>query len=165
MTILSYKTIFGPTLSAILENLLMPFFRNVPKTAILAKNGHFSHVRPNLGKMRIFLKNHSLLSMYHSLLSMFHSLLSMYFILCYPCFILCYPCISFSVIHVSFSVIHVYRVDVLCSYTYIRELWVAICDCDWLDLLAILRRVSPRALLPPFNLYVNYTPPYLCRTT
>ena len=41
MTILSYKTIFGPTFSAILENLLEPFFRNVPKTAILAKNGHF----------------------------------------------------------------------------------------------------------------------------
>ena len=41
MTILSYKTIFVPTFSAILENLLEPFFRNVPKTAILAKNGHF----------------------------------------------------------------------------------------------------------------------------
>ena len=41
MTILSYKTIFGPTFSAILENLLEPFYRNVPKTAILAKNGHF----------------------------------------------------------------------------------------------------------------------------
>ena len=41
MTILSYKTIFGPTFSAILENLLEPFFRKVPKTAILAKNGHF----------------------------------------------------------------------------------------------------------------------------
>ena len=41
MTILSYKTIFGPTFSAIIENLLVPFFRNVPKTAILAKNGHF----------------------------------------------------------------------------------------------------------------------------
>ena len=41
MTILSYKTIFGPTFSAILENLLELFFRNVPKTAILGKNGHF----------------------------------------------------------------------------------------------------------------------------
>ena len=48
--------IFGPTFSAILENLLEPFSRNVPKTAILAKNGHFLHFRPNLGKMRIFLK-------------------------------------------------------------------------------------------------------------
>ena len=56
MTILSYKTIFGPTFSAILENLLKPFFRNVPKTAIFAKTGHFWHVRLNLGKMRIFLK-------------------------------------------------------------------------------------------------------------
>ena len=42
MTIISYETIFGPTFSAILENLLELFFRNVPKTAILAKNGHFS---------------------------------------------------------------------------------------------------------------------------
>ena len=41
MTILSYKTIFGPTFSAILENLFEQFFRNVPKTAILTKNGHF----------------------------------------------------------------------------------------------------------------------------
>ena len=56
MTILSYKTIFGPTFSAILENLLELFFRNVPKTVILAKNGHFWHVRPNLGKIIIFLK-------------------------------------------------------------------------------------------------------------
>ena len=39
MTILAYKTIFGPTFSAILENLLETFFRNVPKTAILAKFG------------------------------------------------------------------------------------------------------------------------------
>ena len=36
--LLSYK---GPTFSAILQNLLEPFFRNVPKTAILAKIGHF----------------------------------------------------------------------------------------------------------------------------
>ena len=35
------KTIFGPSLSAILENLMEPFFRNVPKTAVLAKKGHF----------------------------------------------------------------------------------------------------------------------------
>ena len=55
MTILSYKTNFGPTLSAILENLLEPFFRNVPKTAILAKNGHFL-ARWAKGKIRIFLK-------------------------------------------------------------------------------------------------------------
>ena len=41
MTILSYKTIFGPTFSAILENLFELFFRNVQKTAILAKNGPF----------------------------------------------------------------------------------------------------------------------------
>ena len=32
------------------------FFRNVPKTAILAKKAIVWHVRPNLGKMRIFLK-------------------------------------------------------------------------------------------------------------
>ena len=41
MTILSYKTIFRPTLSAILQNLLEPFFAHVSKTAILAKYGHF----------------------------------------------------------------------------------------------------------------------------
>ena len=41
MTFLSYKTIFRPTFSVILENLLESFFRNVPKTAILAKNGYF----------------------------------------------------------------------------------------------------------------------------
>ena len=41
MTIFSYKTTFEPTFSAILENLLEPFFRKVPKTAILGQNGHF----------------------------------------------------------------------------------------------------------------------------
>ena len=41
MTILSCKTIFGLTFSAILENLLELFFRKVPKTVILAKNGNF----------------------------------------------------------------------------------------------------------------------------
>ena len=41
MTILSYKTIFGPTSGAILENLLEPFFRNVPETAILVKMAIF----------------------------------------------------------------------------------------------------------------------------
>ena len=41
MTIYPIKLFFGPTFSAILENLLEPFFRKVPKTAILAKNGHF----------------------------------------------------------------------------------------------------------------------------
>ena len=61
MTILSYKTTFEPTFSAILENLLEPFFRKVPKIAILGQNGHFSHFRPNLGKMRIFLKNRAVL--------------------------------------------------------------------------------------------------------
>ena len=64
MTIQSYITIFGPIFSAILENMWEPFFRNVPKTAILAKNGHFSHARPNLGKMRIFLKKRALLYFY-----------------------------------------------------------------------------------------------------
>ena len=43
MTILSYITIFGPTFGpAILENSSEPFFRKVPTTAILAKNGQFS---------------------------------------------------------------------------------------------------------------------------
>ena len=56
MTILFYKTIFGPTLSAILENLLKLSLRNDPKTAILAKNGHFWHIRPNLVKWEFFSK-------------------------------------------------------------------------------------------------------------
>ena len=59
MTILSYKTIFGPTFSAILENLLEQFFRNVPKLRFWPKMAIFWHIRPNLGKMRIFLKKGS----------------------------------------------------------------------------------------------------------
>ena len=56
MTILSYKTIFGPTFSAILENLLEPFFRKVPKTAILAKNGHFFARQAKFGQNENFSK-------------------------------------------------------------------------------------------------------------
>ena len=41
MTILSYKTIFGPTFSAILENLLELFFTNSKKHVILDRNDHF----------------------------------------------------------------------------------------------------------------------------
>ena len=58
MTILSYKTIFGLTFSAISENLLESFFRKVPKTVILAI---FWHVWPKLAKMRIFIKNRAVL--------------------------------------------------------------------------------------------------------
>ena len=61
MTILSCKTIFGLTFSAILENLLESFFRKVPKTLTLDKMAIFWHARPNLGKMRIFLKNRAVL--------------------------------------------------------------------------------------------------------
>ena len=53
MTILSYKTIFGLTFSAISENFLESFFRKVPKTVILAI---FWHVWPKSAKMRIFIK-------------------------------------------------------------------------------------------------------------
>ena len=54
MTILSCKTIFGLTFSAILENLLELFFRKVPKTVILAI---FWHVWPKSAKMKNFIKN------------------------------------------------------------------------------------------------------------
>ena len=61
MTILSYKTIFGPTFSAILEYLLELFFRNVPKTAILAKIAMFGTLGRILGKIRIFLQKKALI--------------------------------------------------------------------------------------------------------
>ena len=61
MTILSYKTIFGLTFSAISENLLESFFRKVPKTVILAI---FWHVWPKSAKMRIFIKNQAVLFFY-----------------------------------------------------------------------------------------------------
>ena len=61
MTILSCKTIFGLTFSAILENLLESFFRKVPKTVILAI---FWHVWPKSAKMRIFIKNRAVLFFY-----------------------------------------------------------------------------------------------------
>ena len=64
MTILSYITIFGPTFSAILENLLELFFAMSQKLRFWAKMAIFSHVRPNLGKMRIFHKKRALLSFY-----------------------------------------------------------------------------------------------------
>ena len=41
ITILSYKTIFGPAFSIISENLVEQFFRKFQKTVILCKNGHF----------------------------------------------------------------------------------------------------------------------------
>ena len=64
MTIQSYKTIFGPTFSAILENLLEPFFRNVPKTAILAKNGHFWAHLAKFGQNDNFPQKRAQLSFY-----------------------------------------------------------------------------------------------------
>ena len=47
MTILSYKTIFGLTLSAISENLLELFFGKVPKTVILAIFWHLAKIGQN----------------------------------------------------------------------------------------------------------------------
>ena len=41
ITILSYKTIFGPAFSLISENLVVQFFSNSKKTVILGQNGHF----------------------------------------------------------------------------------------------------------------------------
>ena len=64
MTILSYKTTFGPTFSAILENLLEPFFAKSQKLRFWPKMSIFWHVWPNSGKMRIFLKKRALLSFY-----------------------------------------------------------------------------------------------------
>ena len=64
MTFLSNKTIFGPTFSTILENLLEPFFRNAQKLRFWPKMAIFSHNRPNLGKMRIFSQKRALLSFY-----------------------------------------------------------------------------------------------------
>ena len=57
MTILSCKTIFGLTLSAILENFL-EFFSKVPKTVIFAI---FRHIWPKSAKMRILIKNRAVL--------------------------------------------------------------------------------------------------------
>ena len=58
MTILSCKTIFGLTFSAILKNLLESFFRKVPKTVILAI---FWHVCSKSAIMGIFIKNRAVL--------------------------------------------------------------------------------------------------------
>ena len=41
ITILSYKTIFGPAFSLISENLVEKFFLKFQKTVIWGKNGHF----------------------------------------------------------------------------------------------------------------------------
>ena len=41
ITILSYKTIFGPAFSLISENLVERFFLKFQKTVILGQNGHF----------------------------------------------------------------------------------------------------------------------------
>ena len=41
ITILSYKTIFGPTYSVISGNLVEQFFRKFQKHVILGQNGHF----------------------------------------------------------------------------------------------------------------------------
>ena len=48
MTILSCKTIFGLTFSAILENLLDSFFSKVPKTVILACLAHLAKIGQNV---------------------------------------------------------------------------------------------------------------------
>ena len=56
MTILSYKTNFGPTFSAILEKLLICFFAMSQKLWFWPKMAIFWHVRPNLGKWEFFSK-------------------------------------------------------------------------------------------------------------
>ena len=55
MTILSYKTIFlGLLLVQFYKICWSHFFRNVPKTAILAKNGHFFAHLAKFGQNEIF---------------------------------------------------------------------------------------------------------------
>ena len=55
MTILSYKTVFGPTFSAILENLLQSIFRS-ENSRFLGQNGHFMARLAKFGKLKIFLR-------------------------------------------------------------------------------------------------------------
>ena len=62
MTILSCKTIFGPSFSAILENLLEPFFRNVPKTSFWPTKAIFGLIWPNLAPKTNFLGKMTFLS-------------------------------------------------------------------------------------------------------
>ena len=54
ITILSCKTIFGPTLIVILENLVDQFLRKFPKTVILGQNGHFSAHLAKIGQNEKF---------------------------------------------------------------------------------------------------------------
>ena len=64
MTILSYKTIIGPTFSVILQNLMDALFRKVPKTLILGQNGHFSARLAKFGQHDNFFPKRSLLYFY-----------------------------------------------------------------------------------------------------
>ena len=57
ITILSYKTIFGPSFSLISEIWWSSFFLNSKKLWIWAKMAIFWHVWPKSAKMRIFNKN------------------------------------------------------------------------------------------------------------
>ena len=54
ITILSYKTIFGPAFSLISENLVEQFFLKFQKTVILGQNGHFSAHLAKIGQNEKF---------------------------------------------------------------------------------------------------------------
>ena len=64
ITILSYKTLFGPAFSLISENLVEQFFLKFQKTVILGQNGNFWHIWAKSAKMRIFIKNRAVLFFY-----------------------------------------------------------------------------------------------------
>ena len=56
ITILSYKTIFGPTYSVISGNLVEQFFRKFQKHVILGQNGHFLARLAKIGQNENFYK-------------------------------------------------------------------------------------------------------------
>ena len=56
ITILSYKTIFGPAFSLISENSVKQFFSNSKKTVILGQNGHFLARLSKIGQNENFYK-------------------------------------------------------------------------------------------------------------
>ena len=56
ITILSYKTIFGPAFSLISENLVEQFFLKFQKTVILGQNGHFLARLAKIGQNENFYK-------------------------------------------------------------------------------------------------------------
>jgi hypothetical protein len=56
ITILSYKTIFGPAFNLISENLVEQFVLKLKKTVILGQNGHFLARLAKIGQNENFYK-------------------------------------------------------------------------------------------------------------